>query len=153
MMPSDTWSGFSPVFCSSDLMTFAPSSAAGIFASEPPNLPTAVRVAATMTMSSSIFNSPSKLERNKTLKASLRLGFDVAPRGRLDCAMFAAAQLDARWDSGSRVLRQPLAPCGPPTSRHAPRPLQPTVRSATRPPVHPVVAPSLHRRMDDPSHG
>jgi hypothetical protein len=33
-------------------MTMAPSSVAGTLASEPPNLPTAVRAAATMTMSS-----------------------------------------------------------------------------------------------------
>ena len=46
-----TWSGASFARSSSALMTVAPSSAAGVLASAPPNLPTAVRAAATMTMS------------------------------------------------------------------------------------------------------
>ncbi|MNT05666.1 hypothetical protein D3C72_1402940 [compost metagenome] len=51
MMTSLTWSGFTPARSSAALMTRAPSSGAGILASEPPNLPTAVRAAETMTMS------------------------------------------------------------------------------------------------------
>ena len=45
-------SGATPERSSSALMTVAPRSDAGILASDPPNLPTAVRAAATMTTSS-----------------------------------------------------------------------------------------------------
>ena len=47
-----TISGFTPVFWSSAEMTLAPSSDAGIPEIVPPNLPTAVRSAATITTSS-----------------------------------------------------------------------------------------------------
>ena len=49
MITSSTWSGFTPARASTSLMTSAPSSDAGILASEPPNLPMAVRAAATIT--------------------------------------------------------------------------------------------------------
>ena len=52
MMTSDTWSGLIPVFASKALMTCAPRSEAGLLASVPPNFPTAVLSAATMTTSS-----------------------------------------------------------------------------------------------------
>ncbi|MNT78196.1 hypothetical protein D3C72_2174080 [compost metagenome] len=51
MMTSLTCSGLTPARSSAALMTTAPSSGAGILASEPPNLPTAVRAADTMTTS------------------------------------------------------------------------------------------------------
>ena len=54
MITSLTWSGATFARSSTPLMTNAPSSVAGVFASVPPNLPTAVRPAATMTMSSFI---------------------------------------------------------------------------------------------------
>src|SRR5450759_4675868 len=50
-MTSEICSGLSPVFASSPLITCAPRSAAGNFAKAPPNLPTAVRPAATITTS------------------------------------------------------------------------------------------------------
>ena len=52
MMASPTWSGETLARASASLITMAPSSVAARPASEPPNLPTAVRVAETMTMSS-----------------------------------------------------------------------------------------------------
>ncbi len=52
MITSETWSGDSFARSSTPLMTWAPSSGAGILPIVPPNLPTAVRAAATMTMSS-----------------------------------------------------------------------------------------------------
>ncbi|MCY1221751.1 hypothetical protein D9M72_338200 [compost metagenome] len=51
MMTSLTCSGLMPARSSAALMTTAPSSGAGILASDPPNLPTAVRAAETMTTS------------------------------------------------------------------------------------------------------
>ena len=48
MITSDTCSGFTPARFSTSLMTSAPSSDAGVFASVPPNLPIGVRVAPTM---------------------------------------------------------------------------------------------------------
>jgi hypothetical protein len=52
MMTSLTAAGSMPVFAISCLITCAPSSVAGIFERVPPNLPMAVRPAATMTTSS-----------------------------------------------------------------------------------------------------
>ena len=52
MMTSPIWSADRPVRASRSLMTTAPRSGAAIFARLPPNLPTAVRLAATMTISS-----------------------------------------------------------------------------------------------------
>ena len=54
MMTSPTWSGPILARSSAALMARAPNSVAGTLASEPPNLPTAVRTAETMTMSSMI---------------------------------------------------------------------------------------------------
>ncbi|MNT78349.1 hypothetical protein D3C72_2175770 [compost metagenome] len=56
MITSPTASTGRPVRASSSLMTMLPSSVAGVLASEPPNLPTAVRAAETMTMSSIYFS-------------------------------------------------------------------------------------------------
>ncbi len=52
MMTSPTWAASILLRSSSALMTREPSSVAGVLASAPPNLPTAVRAAETMTMSS-----------------------------------------------------------------------------------------------------
>jgi len=49
------WSALSLERSSTALTTAAPSSVAGILASVPPNLPTAVRAAETITMSSMMF--------------------------------------------------------------------------------------------------
>ena len=54
MMTSETWSGDTPARSSTLRMTCAPSFAAGTLASEPPNLPMAVRAAPTMTISSMV---------------------------------------------------------------------------------------------------
>ncbi|CAB5356502.1 hypothetical protein IST4130_02963 [Burkholderia cenocepacia] len=56
MITSLTCSGFTPARSSTARITVAPSSGAAIFASEPPNLPTAVRAADTIT-TSVMFNS------------------------------------------------------------------------------------------------
>ncbi len=52
MITSPTWSSGTLARASASLITMAPSSVAGVLASAPPNLPTAVRTAETMTMSS-----------------------------------------------------------------------------------------------------
>ena len=52
MMTSPIASAGKPVRSSKPLMTMLPNSVAGVLASEPPNLPTAVRAAETITMSS-----------------------------------------------------------------------------------------------------
>src|ERR1700730_12721571 len=62
--------------------------------------------------------------------------------------MFAAPTFGARGPLAARVLPQPLAPCGPPTSRHALRRFEPTLRIGPRLAVHPVVAFLLRRWID-----
>ncbi|MNT37347.1 hypothetical protein D3C72_1734820 [compost metagenome] len=54
MMTSSTWSAPTLARASASLITVAPRSVAGTLASEPPNLPTAVRTAEMMTMSSMV---------------------------------------------------------------------------------------------------
>src|SRR5947208_3253348 len=82
------------------------------------------------------------------LETSLRLGLDVAPRRRLDRAIFAIAELGASGHLVCRMLREPLAPCRPPASRHALRRFQPTLRIAAGFPIHPIVAFFLRWRVD-----
>ena len=68
MMTSPIWSGCRPARAMASRTTMLPSSVAGILASEPPNLPTGVRTAETITMSSMdwllfVFNGSMNSER------------------------------------------------------------------------------------------
>ena len=54
MMTSPIWSMLSPARAMASRNTMLPNSVAATLASEPPNLPTAVRAAETMTMSSMV---------------------------------------------------------------------------------------------------
>ena len=54
MMTSPTWSGATRARARASRITRAPRSVAGVLASAPPNLPTGVRTAETMTMSSMV---------------------------------------------------------------------------------------------------
>jgi len=64
MITSLTSAGSSLARCSAQLITIEPRSTAGIFASEPPNFPTAVRTADTITMSLMNYFPLSALRRN-----------------------------------------------------------------------------------------
>src|SRR5512137_215015 len=114
MITSSTWSGFTPARASTSLMTIAPSSDAGILASEPPNLPMAVRAAATMTALDIVFSSG--------------LLFDVATGRGLDHLVFRAAVLLRRGFQRPAMVREPLAPVGPPAARMLRRIVQPGIR-------------------------
>src|SRR5512137_3121259 len=136
MITSSTWSGLTPARASTSLMTMAPSSDAGTLASEPPNLPIAVRAAATMT----------------ALDISLSSGllFDVATGRRLDHLVFRAAVLLRRGLHRAAELRQPLAPVGPPAAGMLDRVVQPGLRVRWQRvvPAGPVAALVLRRRID-----
>src|SRR5450432_3267710 len=148
MMTSDTWSGLIPVFASKALMTCAPRSEAGILARVPPNLPTAVRSAATMTTSSMFMLSCCGWQSGLKVTPSICLGHDVTSRGRLDAPVLAVSQSTARGDLAPRVPFEPVAPLRPPTSWHVARGGQPVFRIGTGGTIDPMVALVLRRRVD-----
>lgn len=71
-----TCSGFTPARSSTARITLAPSSGAAIFASEPPNLPTAVRAADTIT-TSVISLSSGRARHGAPRTALLKIGRDA----------------------------------------------------------------------------
>src|SRR5450631_1250038 len=148
MMTSDTWSGLIPVFASKALMTCAPKSEAGILARVPPNLPTAVLSAATMTTSSMFMLSCCGWQSGLKVTPSIRLGHDVTSRGRLDAPVLAVSQCTARGDLAPRVPFDPGAPLRPPASRHVARRRQPALRIRPGGTIDPVVALVLRRGID-----
>ena len=64
MMTSPIWSACRPARAMASRITMLPSSVAGVLASAPPNLPTAVRAAETMTMSSMVIPSCCDFKKN-----------------------------------------------------------------------------------------
>src|SRR5580765_8678002 len=108
-MTSPTWSPVSLARSSRLAMTAAPSSGAGVLESVPPNLPTAVRAAATMTMSVLM----SVLQE----KCGSSLFFHVATGCGLDRLPFPVARRLGRGDLLAAERTQPIAPVGPPAAR------------------------------------
>src|SRR5579862_9160993 len=134
MMTSETWSGATPARSSTLRMMCAPSLAAGTPASEPPNLPIAVRAAPTMTISS-------------MMVSWLCLLLHIAPRCGLDRGIFRTAGLCRRFTGfTSRAALesfQPLRPLRPPAAAQLTRLLEPVVgigRIFIRGPVATLVA-------------
>src|SRR5262249_37213223 len=105
-------------------MTAAPRSGAGVLASVPPNLPTAVRTAATITMSVLMKLSCMKVEE---LERS-GLGLDVAARCGLDRLVLAAAGSLGSSNLLARVAPQPLGPIRPPAACVLRGPVEPGPR-------------------------
>src|SRR4051812_36411220 len=115
MITSPTWAGSTLARASASLMTAAPRSTAGILASEPPNLPTAVRTAETMTMSSMRVSFGNR-DGGRACD-SLRLGLHVAAGRRLDRLVFRALAVGlGRGNLLARQRLQPAGPVGPPAA-------------------------------------
>src|ERR1700754_2035070 len=145
MMTSLTCSGFRPARSSTARITVAPRSGAAIFASDPPNLPTAVRAADTITTSvisissgrsaacaaarqvknlvalnhaltQSDAHSHRKHPRHEARSNLLSLPH-ITPRRRFDHREVSRAGRGARLHLLATVLIEPGGPFGPPAAR------------------------------------
>src|SRR5664279_3522544 len=168
-MTSPIWSPLSLARSSSAVMTAAPSSGAGVLPRAPPNLPTAVRAAATMTMSfmsspvSRWWDAPEparaaapRLDRDaesgpRDAGGSWRFLFDVTPGRRLDRLPSPVAGGLGRGDELAAEGLEPARPVGPPAAGvliGRGKPVFGRSRQASAV-ADPVAALVLQRRVDD----
>src|SRR5690606_1361581 len=119
-MTSLICSPFTPVRLSRSAITAAPSSDAGVLARAPPNFPTAVRAAATITMSfmtSVLVGSGRSPARDDDVRGS-DLAQDVSTRSRLDDLMDLVPRgfRGGHLALGLGLCGQPGRPGGPPAA-------------------------------------
>src|SRR5271166_2685241 len=146
---SDISSGATPVRASSALIKCAPRSAAGIFAIDPPNFPTAVLSAAVMTTS-----LMSRSSASKGLRLTLFLQDVFARRVRdRQVAGRGGAELRRVDAHGARMLREPVFPDRPPGAGFRRCRFEPGLRrqhlDVIQPRAHSVASPRMHWPADD----